>query len=135
MRHLLTVAFALYTAVLIACTGCDNYERSATLTEDAVVTDLIYTPPVHGSGSGISTGGDFTFTSIEVQPVWGVVFECQHGNFVSQGSDSRHQRLWAKLPKGSKVRVSYQELYRVPVEKPARRILTGYDFLDAEVVK
>jgi hypothetical protein len=128
-------------------TGCE-YEAyrtttSEVLTEPATVINCIYTPPTHGSG--ISPGLDanldltLTYTSIDIQPVYGVVFKCKHGQFISQGGDQRHKVLWAKLPIGTEVTVSYKEVYEETVkceafskkERVVGRKLERYDFLDA----
>ncbi len=131
--------------VIFFCPGCDKYEakESKILTEPAEVVGTIYTPPQHGSGwsPGLTENLDLTltYTNINIEPVYGVIFKCQHGQFVSQGSDDRHKILWGRFQKGVKVEVSYKEIYEEVRDwrtgKLKSRSLVKYDFLDATLVK
>ncbi len=131
--------------------GCKYHEEKRELSdilhEEARVVDVVYTPPRHGSGSGIGPTIDFsgnigisiTDVDVEIPPAYAVVFECQHGKFISQGTDETHKKLWDKLKEGQRVEVTYRELFDSVYEDPdkddkpdlVKRTLVGYDFLDA----
>jgi hypothetical protein len=118
----------LLTLIAASC----GEEKTVPFEECGRVVDTIYTPPSHGSGVGISGKGGVHYTSINVDPVWGVVFACTHGQFVVQGSDDEHEKLWKALPKGSTVRIhSNSRLWSKDDGKTWA--LTGYDFIDAKI--
>ncbi|HLD55008.1 MAG TPA: hypothetical protein VJB35_01985 [Candidatus Nanoarchaeia archaeon] len=148
----------------IGLTGCKEIktEVSNVLHEDAIVITKIYTPSRHdtdielkamnlmeeeeGFGSvsmdydgdfGIGIGNGLQISSSEVPEKYGVVFKCQHGTFTSQGSDERHKELYRKLQDNQGVDVTYKEIYRTTYDKNdlVERVLTGFDFLDANPKK
>jgi len=109
-----------------------NLEFSDTLTEQAVVADVVYTPSRHGSGSGtgFDTHGDLSFTDmkIDIPEKYAVVFKCQHGKFIVTGKE-----LWDHLAEGDSVRVFYREEYKmIKRDGDTERHLVGYDFLNVE---
>lgn len=123
-------------------------EYSQVLYEDAVVSDVVYSPSRHGSGSGIGPTMDFdgnmglaiTSTNVRIPEKYAVVFECEHGKFISEGTDTRHKDLWNKLKEGMEVEVSYREKFQATYGKDndgdgerdlVSRELVGYDFIDA----
>ena len=138
-------------------------EKSAVLHEDAVVAARIYTPSTHdtqigfkafnmvGSGAGslsmdydgnmgVGIGNGLQISSVTVPENYGVLFQCQHGNFTSQGPDARHQILYQQLHDGQKVDVLYQEIYQATYDDTnddgkkelLERVLVDFDFLDAQ---
>ncbi len=132
--------WALALVVLLA--GCDffNYpkwEKSETMTEPAVVSDIIFSPSRHGSGVGvgIDTNGDIGISSVSVNvpEQYAVVFECQHGRFVIEGGKgSTAYQLWTRLKKLQPVTVHYREEYKITkYEEQEHKTIIGYDFLDA----
>lgn len=135
--------FTVLVAVFITTTGFScggNYTRteySGELTESATVADLIYTPANHGSG--VSPTFDFDgnigleFTSVSVKQKYVVIFQCQHGKFIIEENQQNAERLWKKLKKDQVVTVKYKDIYEVTYQddKPVKRVLKDFDFLDA----
>lgn len=148
-------------AGLMLAAGCKEIriEESSVLHEDATVTEKIYSPSRHdpelgftavkmgnsfgvdyGGNFGLSIGGGLQISSSEVPENYGVVFRCKHGSFTSQGSDDRHKNLYNKLETNQLADVTYKEIYRATYEdiensrnhKLTSRVLTGFDFLDAQ---
>lgn len=130
--------------------GCreTKIEYSPVLYEDATVVDVVYVPSRHGSGAGPTFAMDFdgnpsmgiAVTSVEIDENYAVVFKCQHGKFISEGSDERHKDLWKRMAEEMEVDVTYKEIYRVvydDIDKDGKKeviekVLTGRDFLDAQ---
>lgn len=142
-------------------TGCNcadtRSEMSDIIHEDARVANRVFTPSRHdtelefsafNTGSfgvsysgnpGLHIGNNLQVSSVEVPEKYAVVFECQHGGFISQGSDLRHQSLYEKLKGVGVVDVTYRELFKATyqdLDKDGKkeltsRVLVGYDFLDA----
>ena len=147
-----------YTAKYLSNCDRTRTEASEILHEDANVVARIHTPSTHtpslspsvmklddnfGIGMDGDMGmsmGDMVVSSSEVPERYGVVFRCQHGSFTSEGSDTRHKDLYDRLHEGEEVDVTYKELYRATLRKVnpdgkrvvVKRVLTGYDFLDAQ---
>ncbi len=133
-------------------TGCKEIktELSDILHEDATVSDVVYIPSRHGSGSGIGPTFDMTgdggigvaVTNVDVHipEKYAVVFKCQHGKFIVEGTDKPHKSLWEKLSEGQEVDVSYREVYKSVYDDVdgdgekdlVSRALIKYDFLDAK---
>src|SRR5260370_1280703 len=76
--------------------------------ETASVEDLIFIPDTHGHGTGFSSKGSVVFTSVDTDPIWAVVFKCQHGRFAVRGSEQKHHDLWQSVNKGQSVRIAYR---------------------------
>ena len=127
--------------------GCDSRvstkrEISDTLYEEAVVSDAIYAPSQHGSSTSIDWLGDggVRTVSVNVPKKYAVVFECQHGKFIIEGSREKHEALWKKCIRGKKMNVSYKEISDVIYEdrngdgkkEPVEKRIVDYDFLNAE---
>ena len=116
-----------------------HQEYGPVLHEPATVIETIYSPPASHHRSGyvptINHKGEMKLRYREwtdnTPAIYGVVFKCQHGQFVSQGSDQRHKDLWKRLPKYSQVDVSYREVFRV--HHDGNREIIDLDFLDAVV--
>lgn len=137
----LTMKKLLNKAGILACIvwlgvlgGCYKTEYGQELTERAEVDDTILAPSQHGSASGIAIDGKGrvgpTFSSVDIAEKYAVVFRCQHGKFIIEGTDDRHKDLWQRMKRGEQVIVRYREQYRV--EKDGSKTLTKYDFLDAQ---
>lgn len=118
-------------AAIVFLGGCPEFEESSELTEPAKVLQLCYSPGSHGTGVGLTTGGDIAVVPVTVEPSWAVVFECQHGRFVIEdvGRDSRAHRLWGRLKEGQSVSVRYREVYSV---SKGVKTFSKYRFVDAQ---
>lgn len=125
MKWLLVVLFV--PAILLSC---EPSVDPTILSEKAKVLQLCYNPGAHGSGVGITSGGDMAVTSVAVSPSWAIVFECGHGRFVVEdsGQGSRSHELWKRLKEGQEVTVTYHEKY---IERDGQRQVVGYKFIDA----
>lgn len=121
----------------------DEKEFSAVLHEEATVVETIHTPATHetqvlpkGSGFGIDIGGGLEIHVNHIPETFGVMFRCQHGEFVVD-----RKELYDKLSahKGRRVEVSYREVYKTSYrgagkyKKLVTRSLEKYDFLDAQL--
>ena len=138
---------ALTGLALLVLGGCKETrnEWSGDLYEDAVVVDVVYNPSKHGSGVGPTIdltgegGVGVAFTSVSIPEKYAVVFRCQHGKFIVEGTDQEHKFLWEKSTEGDSVKVKYRELYQSVYDDPEgdgnnqliSRTLVDYDFLDA----
>ena len=158
--------FMLIVCLCVFVAGCKDVkiEKSKVLHEDAKVVTAIYTPSRHDVGIGkkmmdnpVGFGatdwqgrsgfavGDVVISHNEVPENFGILFQCQHGNFTSQGSDVRHKALYNKLKdwEGKMVDVTYMEIYRVTYEdkdkdgekEEVSRVLIDFDFLDADKIE
>jgi len=112
----------LVLCLALALTGCiGRYENGPELTERVVVTEVVYTPATHGSGVGMSTGGNAVFTSVSTEPVYAVVFQCDHGKFIVKRRD-----VWEQCVVGDTLVCHYREQFWVT---ETERKLVDYDFL------
>jgi hypothetical protein len=137
--------------------GCKETktEYSATLYENAFVSDAVYTPSKHeteigvtafdgglmgvdyGGNAGIQIGGGMQISSVTVPEKFAVVFKCAHGKFIVQKA-SVYDQLKSAI--GKTVKVAYREVYRVTYDdvdgttKVIARELADYDFLSATVI-
>ncbi|MFA6466953.1 MAG: hypothetical protein WCV71_03770 [Patescibacteria group bacterium] len=138
MREKLLVT-SLMMLVMVSFTGCKRtvVQQSGELTESAVVDEVIFSPSSHGSSVGPTMSGDggigIAVTSVSIPEKYAVVFRCQHGKFVVQGTSQKYKELWERLIRGQAVTVYYKETYRVVYEgeELLSRELIGYDFLTA----
>lgn len=116
---------AIAICVLIMLAGCYKIEKSPVLTEEAEITEVVYTPSQHGSGTGFGMTGKgtmvMTTNSVNIPEVFAVVFKCKHGKFIIKRKD-----VWQKAVVGMKVSVRYQEVYKITDKG---RALVEYDFL------
>jgi hypothetical protein len=132
--------FFLVLVLSVLFTGCIEVKRESSdiLYEKATVADLVYTPSTHGSGVSptINMNMDLgiSFTSVDVEERYAVVFQCQHGKFIIQNDQKQAKALWSQLKQGQEVTVSYKEEFETTYddEKPIARKLLKYDFLDAK---
>lgn len=142
--------FLVFVILLVSfVSGCeyDTSEtvESDTLHEDAEVVDLVYTPSRHSSDLvptvSMDMDGDLetrlVTVDVRIPEKYAVVFRCQHGKFIVEGTDQEHKRLWERFREGDNVDVSYKEIYRktyhvVDKERSLTKTeLIKYDFLDA----
>jgi hypothetical protein len=151
------VAPLILAAGLVGLVGCEGditekEEYSRVLHEDAKVEDVVFTPSRHGDGSGFGIGPTIDFdgnlgiafssssVDVNIPEKYAVVFECQHGKFIVQGTGAKHKELWSRLHEGELVDVSYREVYKRQyierkggaLEQLGRPILKDYWFLDAQ---
>lgn len=143
-----TLVLGLGTSLLIGCEET-KIEYSKILHEEAVVSDVVYTPSRHGSGSGIgptmgfdgNIGIAITHVDVNIPEKYAVIFKCQHGKFIIQGTSQRYKNLWEKLERDQNVIVEYREVYKSVyddidgdgVKDLIKRELIKYDFLDANL--
>ncbi|MBI2451807.1 hypothetical protein HYV50_01875 [Candidatus Pacearchaeota archaeon] len=154
MKKTKTLTTLLNTAIGFGILGGCNapvtkVESSEILHEDAAVVDIVYTPSRHGSGSGfgptIDSGGNigisFSDVSVDIPEKYAVVFKCQHGKFVVQGTNQYYRDLWERFTEGQEVDVTYREVFRntyQDIDKDGKkdlikRELIDYDFIDAQL--
>lgn len=111
----------------LALTGCAKTEYGEQLQEPAEVSDVVFTPSQHGSGTGLGFGANgnvsVVVTDVDMPPVYAVVFQCQHGKFIV-----KDKFQWEMRKPGETVTVIYREVYKV---KGSKRILHDYDFITA----
>ena len=113
------------SALIVLLAGCYKVERSEELTEQAEITEVVYTPSQHGigTGAGMSMKGNMVVTtsSVSIPEVHAVVFKCPHGKFIVKRKD-----VWEKAKVSMKVVVHYKEVFHVT---DTNRELVKYDFL------
>jgi len=149
----------LLALVVFAVCGCGpRKERveSELLKEQAVVVTTIFTPSRHDIGLGFTVlgegeagelGMDFNgnvgigigdgvqISKSTIPEKYGVVFRCQHGEFVNERK-MMYERF--RNLAGARVEISYREIYEVTYdkgedgkEKEVKRDLVDLDFIDA----
>lgn len=127
--------------VMFGCSMMDWEIRKEPKQEAAVVVDTYHTnehsdtdlsPTISMSDGSIG----LAVNTVTIPEQWGVAFRCQHGKFVSQGSDIRHKNLWQRLDRGMNVIILYEEVYRVYTEGPkiGKKEFVKLDFLNATPV-
>lgn len=111
--------------LVITVSACTRTEYGPRLSESVTVEDVVYTPDTHGSGiaPGFTSDGKMSvsFVSIDTDPIYAVVFQCQHGKFII-----KDKATWEKATKGATGNVTYREV--IAIKKDGRH-LVGYDFL------
>jgi len=159
-KTLLILAIA---TMLFGCTDIRT-EYSDVIHERATVVTLIYSPSEHKTelkqtlyhqdgivgtdidgNQGLRVGKDFQVTSTTIPEKFGVAFQCQHGTFTIEGSDTKHRVLSNKMANSIRdtVEILYREVYRVTYEKDEKtgqkkethRVLSDLDFIDAQIIK
>ena len=148
------INYLLALGLGISTIGCREIKKeySDVLHEDGKVADVVYTPSRHGSGVSpqindlLSDDGP-TFgiqvTNIDIPEVYAVVFKCQHGKFIIEGTTKRYRDLWEKLSEDQEVDITFRELYKSvyeDIDKDGQRDLVSrtlikYDFIDAQPKK
>lgn len=132
MKRSPTPLVAVILCLLLA--GCWKREVTEIKTEQAMVRDVIYSPSQHGGGVGVgmSMSGNMVVTSnsVSIPAKYAIVFECQHGKFIVEGTGDKHKELWRRLKVGQQVTVSYREVFRV--HKDGRREFVKFDFEGAQ---
>lgn len=94
---------------------------------------------------GKMNGRSVQITSTTIPERYGVVFQCQHGTFIVEGEKEKHKILYQKLYNNvhDTVDVLYKEVYTVTyddknkdgVDEVVSRVLTDFDFIDAQLIK
>ena len=119
------ILLILIAFLALAC-GDFGKEERVRFEEPAKVQVLAYTPGFHSSdiAPGISTSGNFTFSSVTVSAPekWSIVFKCKHGSFVIE-----RREIFEKLEQGQEVTVISDERWRV--YEDGRRDFLGYGFI------
>lgn len=127
--------------ISIILLGCNTKTEYISRSEKGRVLQTIYTPPYHYSDTDLDIDSDGNIklvpATVHVRAQYGVVFECEHGQFVIIGSSSYYQKLWEKLPKNSNVTILYNEEYLIHIKnkEEVSRELVDYDFVDAYVLE
>jgi len=149
-KYSFLTSLLLSSSFVLGCSGRETRrEVSDILHEDAIVVDVVYTPSRHGSGAGLgptidfdgNIGISFSSVSVNIPEKYAVVFKCEHGKFISAGTDARHKELWERLQEGQDVDVTYREIFESTYEDIdkdgkkdlIKRKLIAYDFLDAQL--
>lgn len=115
---------------LLILSACDKVYDSETMTEAAVVDDVVATPRTHGDSVGMSMKGTLVVGGVDTAARYAVVFVCQHERFMVQGGeDSKAFAFWSKAKKGSKVKLTYTERYKID---DGKRIPAGFHLLNVE---
>lgn len=155
---------SLATATMLVSCADVRIESSDVIHEKATVVTLLYSPSEHHTelkqtlyhqdgitgtdydgNQGIRIGKDHQITSTTIPEKYGVAFQCQHGTFTIEGSDSKDRVLYNKLINSVRdtVDILYKEEYRVTYEKDEKtgnkvetsRVLNRLDFIDAQILK
>lgn len=145
--------------ILASCGPSVKTESSDTMSEKAIVITTIHSPSEHHTeltptmagynsamgvdydgNTGIRVGETFQITSTTIPEKFGVAFQCQHGTFTVEGSETKHKILYDKCQKfvGDTMTILYKEMYHVTYQKkndslvPFKRELFKMDFIDAQ---
>ncbi|TSC81694.1 MAG: hypothetical protein G01um101420_891 [Parcubacteria group bacterium Gr01-1014_20] len=129
---------------LIACEDT-RIEKSAVLSEKAVVVERVFTPSQHslkfvnpnfdfGFEPGIQLSDNLSIKSSEVPEKHATVFRCSHGKFIIE-----RKSIYDRFDEGDTVVVTYQEICRSAYDdkdgdgekEQLSSVIIGYDFLDA----
>ena len=158
MKKVLSL-FAIASIALLSSCSDTEIQTSGILKEKAVVVTLIHSPSEHhtnvtqtafdqgglmgtdyNGNSGVKIGKDLQITTTTIPEKFGVAFQCEHGTFTVEGSETKHKVLYDKFYRevGDTVTILYKEEYlltyetknkeRVLVKKELRRL----DFVDAQ---
>ena len=151
MKKMLSV-FAIASIALLSSCNDTEIQSSGVLKEKAVVVTLIHSPSEHHTNvtqTAFDQGGlmgtdyngkDLQITTTTIPEKFGVAFQCEHGTFTVEGSETKHKVLYDKFYRevGDTVTILYKEEYlltyetknkeRVLVKKELRRL----DFVDAQ---
>jgi hypothetical protein len=141
-------------ALTLSNLGCqyETKECSDVLHEDATVIARIHTPAKHEKKTcltamnlgamgrdyegnmGIRIGSGLQISSSTIPERYGVLFQCEHGNFTTQGSEEKHKNLYERLKTNDLVDVTYKEVYNTIKDGTniISRVLNDYWFLDAQ---
>lgn len=92
---------------------------------------------------GIKVSKNHQITSTTIPEKFGIVFQCNHSTFSIEGSEQKHRILYNKLMRNinDTVDVIYKEVYTVTYEDKdgkkveTSRVLTKFDFIDAQLLK
>ena len=150
---------------IIALTSCQDrrIESSDTMQEQATIVALIHSPSEHkteltqtafhnnnniigtdwNGNTGVKIGENLQITSTTIPEKFGVAFQCQHGTFTIEGSDTKHRVLYEKFIRevGDTVNILYKEQYLVTYvevngkKEVESRVLNKLDFIDAQKIK
>lgn len=118
--------YLLLSVALAACT-----EYGPELTEQGRVDQTVYAPRSHSSGTSVGMDGKVGFVSVSTPEQYAVVFQCEHGKFVLEGTQNA-ERMWRSLSEGDSVTIVYREGFRGDGDE---RRLVDYDFIDARKVR
>ena len=155
------VLFVLEIASSVLLSSCADTEIETTgvLKEKAVVVTLIHSPSEHhtnltqtafdnggmmgtdyNGNTGMKIGKNLQVTTTTIPEKFGVAFQCEHGTFTVEGSETKHKVLYDKLYRevGDTVTILYKEEYLLTYETKdkvrtlVKRELRRLDFVDAQ---
>jgi hypothetical protein len=112
--------------------GCGTYEKE-TSWECGKVTETHYEPSKVRVKSHTDSEGQFSLVTHRTSPHYTVVFSCEHGQFVVEGSNFKYKSLWKRLQQEATVQIKYYKVYKVD-EKKGSREFVGHEFIDAFTV-
>lgn len=118
----------------IVLTGCSRKTYSTELTEPGMVYDTAFVPKGHGSDTavGFDLDGELTITpvSVTIPARYAIVFQCQHGKFVIDGT--KGEEMYKRLSRGDHVLIRYREVFEVS-DGVTNQV--DLDFVDADIAK
>lgn len=104
IRFFMRLKVALVVTVLLAL-ACEGMVPTETVkTEPGTVVGVGYVPSQSSTGIGMSFSGHLVVTSSSTDPVYGVTFHCQHGNF-----GVNNEKAFKSLQPGENVTITYRE--------------------------
>lgn len=119
----------LHILALLALAGCCDTSYGPEESERGLVIQTLYHPDSTAHGTGISTRGDMVSVSTYQPATYGLVFQCEHGQFAVSGTNRRYRALWEGLPQGTEVTIYYRRVFE---ECGEGKVMKGFDFLNAE---
>lgn len=137
MKKVLSL-FAIASIALLSSCSDTEIQTSGILKEKAVVVTLIHSPSEHHTNvtqTAFDQGGlmgtdyngkDLQITTTTIPEKFGVAFQCEHGTFTVEGSETKHKVLYDKLYRevGDTVTILYKEEYLLTYEtKNKERVL------------
>lgn len=154
--------FAILSVMLLTSCADTEIETTNILKEKAVVVTLIHSPSEHytdvtttmynhGKGSltgtdyngntGVRIGKNVQLTTTTIPEKFGVAFQCEHGTFTVEGSETKHKVLYDKLYRAvnDTVIILYKEKYLLTYDTKndkrelVKRELIRLDFIDAQL--
>jgi len=108
--------------------------------EDNDLLGIASTGVDYEGNSGIKISKNHQLTTTTIPEKFGVAFQCSHGTFTIEGSETKHKVLYDKLYRnvGDTVTILYKEEYLLTYEtenkvrKLVKRELRRLDFIDAQ---
>lgn len=100
-----------YLLIFLTFVGCKKYVSTGTFTECGKVVQTHYEPEHSHTSSSTNSEGETEVHTETIDAKWTVVFSCEHGQFVSEGTDLRHKRLWQRMKPGLQVEITSSSIH------------------------